>query len=109
MKNAKSYAVQRMENVRFGGDTFEPDKELLEQTRRDGLFEYPKIEGVKLHCDSSIAFYLYEHQKTKKFKIERQDDGSLIIILKPSFEHEIIRWVLGEGGHIEVLHPESLR
>ena len=45
----------------------------------------------------------------KKFKIERQDDGSLIITLKPAFEHEVIRWVLGEAGHIEVLYPSELR
>ena len=43
-----------------------------------------------------------------KFKIERQDDGSLIT-LKPAFEHEVIRWVLGEAGKIEVLYPEELR
>ena len=45
----------------------------------------------------------------KKFKIERQDDGSLIITLKPAFEHEVIRWVLGEAGRIEVLYPLELR
>ena len=45
----------------------------------------------------------------KKFKIERQDDGSLIITLKPAFEHEVIRWVLGEAGRIEVLYPPELR
>jgi predicted DNA-binding transcriptional regulator YafY len=81
----------------------------LESTKKNGLFEYPKIDGVQLHCDASIAFYLYEHQKVKKFKIERQDDGSLIITLKPAFEHEVIRWVLGEAGKIEVLYPEELR
>ena len=62
-----------------------------------------------MHCDASIAFYLYEHQKTKKFKIERQEDGSLIITLRPTFEHDAIRWILGESGHIEVLEPAALR
>ena len=70
---------------------------------------YPKIDGVRLRCDASIAFYLYEHQKSKKFKIERQDDGSLIITLKPAFQHDVVRWVLGEGGKIEVLEPPELR
>ncbi|MDD3155853.1 MAG: WYL domain-containing protein [Victivallaceae bacterium] len=108
-KNVKSYAVQRIETAAFGVDCFETDKKLLEETRRNGLFEYPKVDGVRLRCDASIAFYLYEHQKTKKFKIERQDDGSLEITLKPAFEHEVIRWVLGESGHIEVLYPPELR
>jgi predicted DNA-binding transcriptional regulator YafY len=108
-KNVKSYAIQRITHPQFGGDVFVTDKKLLEATRRNGLFEYSKIEGVRLHCDASIAFYLYEHQKVKKFKIERQDDGSLIITLKPAFEHDVIRWVLGEGGHIKVLQPAELR
>ena len=108
-KQVKSYAIQRMEQPEFGGDIFITDKKLLDETRRNGLFEYSKVDGVRLHCDASIAFYLYEHQKTKKFKIERQDDDSLIITLRPAFEHEVIRWVLGESGHIEVLEPKSLR
>jgi len=45
----------------------------------------------------------------EKFKCEPQEDGSLIVALKPSVEHELIRWVLGESGHIEVLYPEDLR
>jgi predicted DNA-binding transcriptional regulator YafY len=108
-KDIKVYAIQRIKEVTYGVDTFRTDKKLLEETRRNGLFEYPKIDGVRLRCDSLIAFYLYEHQKVKKFKIERQNDGSLIITLKPAFEHEVIRWVLGESGHIEVLEPKSLR
>ena len=105
----KSYAVQRITDADFVTDTFEPDKKLLEQVRHNGLFDYPKIDGVRLHCDASIAFYLYEHQKAKKFKIERQEDGSLIVTLKPAFEHDVIRWVLGESGKIEVLAPPELR
>lgn len=108
-KNIKTYAIQRITSVAFGIDTFETDKKLLDATRRNGLFEYPKIDGIRLHCDASIAFYLYEHQKVKKFKIKRQDDGSLIVTLRPAFEHEVIRWILGEAGHIEVLYPPELR
>jgi len=108
-KNVKCYAVQRIEKAAFGGACFDTDKKLLEATRRNGLFEYPRIDGIRLHCDASIAFYLYEHQKTKKFKIERQDDGSLIITLKPAFEHDAIRWILGESGRIVVLEPPELR
>ena len=90
-------------------DIFETDKKLLEHTRKNGLFEYVKIDGVRLHCDASIAFYLYEHQKAKKFKIERQDDGSLIVTLRPATEYEVVRWVVGEAGKIKVLYPDYLR
>ena len=108
-RDIRVYAVQRISSCEFAGDIFETDKKLLENTKRNGLFEYPKIDGIRLLCDPSIAFYLYEHQKVKKFKIERQDDGSLTVTLRPAFEHDVIRWVLGESGKIEVLYPEELR
>ena len=108
-KDIKVYAVQRITSVSFAGDTFVSDKKLIEETRKNGLFEYPRISGIRLRCDASIAFYLREHQQVKQFKVEPQTDGSLIITLKPAFEHEVIRWILGESGKIEVLGPVSLR
>lgn len=41
--------------------------------------------------------------------MEQQPDGSVIIELQPAIEHEVIRWVLGEAGRIEVLAPLVLR
>lgn len=108
-KEAKSLAIQRISSAVFSTETFSTDKKLLENTRKNGLFEYPRIAGIRLKCDACIAFFLYEHQKTKKFKIERQDDGSLIITLRPAIEHEAIQWIMAEVGHIEVLEPLSLR
>lgn len=108
-KEIKIYAIQRILDVEFGIGTFETDKKLLDHTKRNGLFEYPKIDGIRLLCDPSIAFYLYEHQKVKKFKIDRRPDGFLVVTLKPAFEHDVIRWVLGEAGKIEILYPEELR
>ncbi|MBO5923973.1 MAG: WYL domain-containing protein [Lentisphaeria bacterium] len=108
-RDIKLYAIQRISKAEFGLDTFETDKNLVEHTKINGLFEYPKIEGIKLHCDASTAFYLREHQKVKKFSIDLQPDGSLIITLRPAIEHEVIRFVLGEAGRIRVLYPEELR
>ena len=62
-----------------------------------------------MHCDASIAFYIYEQQKKFHSKIERQEDDSLIVTLNPSIEHEVIRWILAEAGRIQVLEPASLR
>ena len=47
--------------------------------------------------------------QAKKLVIEPQADGSLIVILPPSPEQEAIRWILGEGGNVEVLEPLDLR
>ena len=108
-KDVKVYAIQRVSDVAYAGDTFVSDKKLIEETRKNGLFVYPRISGIRLRCDASIAFYLREHQSVKQFRIEPQTDGSLIITLRPAFEHEVIRWILGESGKIEVLEPAELR
>lgn len=108
-KDVKVYAIQRISDVKFAGDTFVSDKKLIEDTRKNGLFVYPRISGIRLRCDATIAFYLREHQHVKQFKVEPQADGSLIITLRPAFEHEVIRWILGEAGKIEVLNPPELR
>ena len=108
-KEIRLYAIQRITGLQGGIDCFETDKKLLEDTRKKGLFNYEKVAGIKLHCDASIAFYIYEQQKKFKSKIERQDDDSLIVTLNPTIEHEVIRWVLAEAGRIQVLEPKSLR
>jgi len=108
-KEIRLYAIQRITGLHCGIDCFETDKKLLEETRKKGLFNYEKIAGIKLHCDASIAFYIYEQQKKFNSKIERQPDDSLIVTLNPSIEHEVIRWILAEAGRIQVLEPASLR
>lgn len=103
------FAIHRMSQVRLSGKYFEPDKSIINKVQKEGLFNYPKIEKIKLLCDKSIGFYLYEHQDMKKFKIQTQENGDLLIELAPAIEHDIIRWVLGEAGKIRVLEPEDLR
>jgi len=108
-REIRVYAIQRILSLHGGIGCFETDKKLLEDTRKKGLFNYEKVAGIKLHCDASIAFYIYEQQKKFHSKIERQADDSLIVALNPSIEHEVIRWILAEAGRIRVLEPASLR
>ncbi|MFA7232306.1 MAG: WYL domain-containing protein [Victivallaceae bacterium] len=103
------FAIHRITSAELTNLTFEIDKSIVEDVRRNGLFNYPKISGITLHCDASIAFYLKEQQKAKKFKVTPQPDGSLIIVLQPATEFEAIRWILAEGGKIRVIEPESIR
>jgi predicted DNA-binding transcriptional regulator YafY len=108
-REIRIYAIQRIMDLQREAQHFETDRKLLEDTRKKGLFTYEKISGIKLHCDASIAFYIYEQQKLFKSKIERQPDDSLVITLNPAIEHEVMRWILGEGGRIQVLEPDWLR
>jgi len=100
------FRIQKAEITRY---TFEIRKDILMQTEKEGLFDYPKIENIRVKCSEDIAYYLYEQCKAKKLGITPQEDGSLVVILPPSPEQEAIRWILGEGGNVEVLEPQWLR
>ena len=102
-------AVFRIQKAEISLRTFEIRKEILKQTEKEGLFDYPKIENIKVKCSQDIAYYLYEQRKAKKLDITPQEDGSLLVVLPPSPEMEAIRWILGEGGNVEVLEPQWLR
>ncbi len=108
-RDIRLYACQRVLAVRGNGHRFDIDRKILEDTRRNGLFNYPKVAGIRLHCDASIAFYIHEQQKVFHSVIDPQPDGSLILALNPTVEHEVVRWILAEAGRIQVLEPPSLR
>ncbi len=102
-------AIFRIQRVELTPLEFDIRKDILAQTRNEGLFDYPKIENIKVRCARQIAYYLYEHCKAKNLVITPQADGSLIVVLPPSPEAEAVRWILGEGGNVEVLEPQWLR
>lgn len=103
------FAVQRFISANDAGKSFAADKKLIADTRANGLFIFDKIAGIRLHCDAAIAFYIYEQQKKHQSRIEKQADGSLIVTLEPSVEHDVIKWILAEAGRIRVLEPAWLR
>lgn len=103
------FAIHRMDAVKLTDELFKINRQILQDTRKNGLFVYEKHSGIKLHCDASIAFYFYEHQEARELEITRQDNGSLIVVLPPSIEHDALRWILGEAGKIRVMEPEWLR
>ena len=102
-------AIFRIKKAELLRGNFEIRKDILQETKRNGLFNYPKIENIKVRCSADIAYYLYEQRKAKKLVIEPQADGTLIVTLPPSPEQDAIRWILGEGGNVEVLAPLDLR
>lgn len=102
-------AIFRIQEATFAAQHFDKNKKILEDTRKNGLFDYPKIENITLRCSADIAYYLFEQKEAKKLKITAEADGSLIVTLAPSPEYEALRWILGEGGNIEVLEPRCLR
>lgn len=108
-REERVFACQRMMKIEATEDCFPLDRKLVARVRKNGLFNYGKLEGVKLHCDASIAFYIQEQQFLHHSDIQTMPDGSLVVALNPVTEHEVMRWVLSEAGRIQVLEPSFLR
>lgn len=109
-RQVNCYAIQRISNIQSGFACFDfKDKNLIERTKRHGLFETPRVDGIKLRCEPSMAITLQEQQKVRKYKMEYQKDGFVVLTMKPEDENAVLRWVLSEGGKIEVIYPLELR
>lgn len=108
-RQVECHALQRLFDIKNKGCFDVKDRKLILRTKRYGIFETPRIDGIKLRCDASMAMGLKEQQKARKYKMETQDDGSVILTMKPEAEISVLRWVLSEGGKIEVLYPDELR
>lgn len=102
-------AIFRIQSAKLSKYQFSIRRDILEDTRKNGLFNYPKIENIQVRCAPEIAYYLYEQKQAKKLIIEPQENGSLLVTLPPSSEEEALRWIMGEGGRVEVIQPVSLR
>lgn len=64
---------------------------------------------VGIRFDRHQARWIRERRWHHTQKIEPQADGSIILRMTVSGLGEVKRWVLGFGGHAEVLYPEKLR
>lgn len=109
-RQVNCYAIQRISKIQSSIDCFYfKDKNLIERTKRHGLFETPRVDGIRLRCEPSMATTLQEQQKVRKYKMEYQEDGFVVLTMKPEDENAVLRWVLSEGGKIEVIYPPELR
>ena len=108
-RQVNCYPIQRLSDIQDVGSFASKDRALIEKTKKYGLFETPRISGIRLQCDASMAISLREQMHARKYRLEPQSDGSVVICMKPEDETSVLRWILSEGGKIAVLDPPELR
>ncbi|MDD2574052.1 MAG: transcriptional regulator [Bacillota bacterium] len=74
-----------------------------------GIETGDKPQEVVIRFDRDQARWICERCWHHTQRIEPQADGSVILRITVSGLREVKRWVLGFGGHAEVLYPEKLR
>lgn len=74
-----------------------------------GIVVEGEEQTVKLKFSAEIARLMEETIWHPSQVLEKQADGSVIMVLRVFYTYELVTWILGWGEKVEVLEPEELR
>lgn len=103
--------VSRIRNLQLLDKNFiRPENfyETYKKDRFDKLAGQEKIK-LKLKFKDVAARYIKEYENNKADNIETLDNGQIIFERNTTMTPEIVKWVLGFGGQVEVLEPQELK
>ena len=108
----RTFALPRIQGARNLGKTFEKPEDFSVADMLEGsfsAFQAGKTEMVRLSFTQAVARLVEERQWHKSQKIRTMPGGKLELSMKVGIAPDLIAWVLGWGGEVEVLDPLSLR
>lgn len=103
------FAIHRIIQCEDTNKFYEPNEELINSVEKNGLFNFPRIENVKVRCNKDSRGYILEQAEANNHLIEELENEELLVTIPSVIEHDLMHWVLGEGGRVEIIEPESLR
>ncbi len=106
----KNYAFSKISNLQILDTLFTPNKDFLEMIRKNELtwFSQNAFE-VKLEIDAIVAEYFLRRKLFANQTLMKQQDGSLLITTKVSYDDEILNIVKYWLPHVKILSPSDLR
>lgn len=111
--STRVYALSRMKNIQFTGESFELPKDFDVSKHVDLSFGVwnNKEEPVEyeLLFNSGMANYILEREWHNNQKVEQKEDGSVLLKFKSNQRQQIFSWVLGFGIAVTVLNPPELK
>ena len=109
-KGERTLAVHRIKKITMLDRTFKPRKEIYEKAQAGNMFNLPMVEGVRLRSSPDLGQYFKERRESWGIKeLTSQADGSVTVDLPPVRKDTVFRLVMGAGGRLRVLAPETLR
>ncbi len=81
----------------------------IEELKKNGPFDLPKIHNARLRVHADAAFFFQERAANEGYRITPADDGALLVDLPPLLESELMRFVLGGFGCVQLIEPANLR
>lgn len=113
-KNVRMFKVARIHKATLLGEryTVPADFELEEYLGRTwGLLrgEADEAEDIVLHFDTQAGRWVVEETWHSTQKVEKQEDGTVILHLHVAVTPEFVNWLLYYGKRVRVLQPATLR
>jgi predicted DNA-binding transcriptional regulator YafY len=110
-KGLRTFALERVTQVVVEKERFEMPEDFNPEERvrsAFGLVE-EKAMTVAVRFSAEIAHTVEGRLWHPSQKIEKREDGSIILSFSAGGKMEIISWILSYGRHAEVLEPTELR
>ncbi|MCP4808251.1 MAG: WYL domain-containing transcriptional regulator [Proteobacteria bacterium] len=107
----KSFAVERFSRFsRLRMEKFRPPAAYRPEDQLRGAFGILKGEpqSVSACFDSTVAHYVRERHWHPSQVIEELPDGRVRVRFEVGLTHELVSWLLGFGGDVQVEEPASL-
>ena len=102
------YKVSRIKNLIVTDERYEMRKSLnvIESPNLD-YYNNSNNSVIKLRIEAEMAYRVYD--EFQESEIEKQPDGSFLLILKYPEDNWLYSFILSFGNHIEVIEPKKLR
>lgn len=108
----RTFALTRVENATNTGLAFERPADFSAAKMLAGsfaAFEAGKTETIRIRFDDFAARLVAERQWHKSQKLHPHPDGGADLVMQVGVAPDLEAWILGWGGHAEVLEPATLR
>lgn len=110
-KDIRNLAVERVLNIEILDKDFQIPSNFDPNDYLETTFnlEFGEPDEYKILFSSKQELYISERKWAKEQKIEKQEDGKILLWLKTSGRDDIKSWVMSYGTDAELLEPKSLR
>lgn len=107
------FALARIKNITFTGETFKIPKDFDLQKHIDldfGIWNNTdEPEEYEISFAKGMANYILEREWHKDQIIEQKDDGSVVLKFKSNQKEMVFIWIMSFGSSATVIKPENLR
>lgn len=102
-----TFALHRISSAKRVGSLFEPDIEEIDAVNKDGAFDFPRTQGIRLRASGMGLRQVLESFPVKDTVYSDPEHAE--IDLEDVEEYKVVNLVMVSGGSVQVIEPEFLK